>query len=120
MDHQPLQQPPLLPHACCNCTGNHHPEYGTGYHEFIHRHPGSNGIILLHIKWRPSDTDVQDPGIGPGDLSTLPKLAIKAEKPVARLEEAIIQIPQKLRAGEEVKKSGMQFFDYDGAKAHGC
>ena len=31
-------------------------------------------------------------GIGPGDLSTLPKLAIAVEKPVARLEEAIAQI----------------------------
>ena len=57
-------------------------------------------------------------GIGPGDLSTLPKLAINAEKPVARLEEAVLQI-RKLCAGEEVKKSGMQFFDYDGAKLTG-
>jgi 5,10-methylenetetrahydromethanopterin reductase len=57
-------------------------------------------------------------GIGPGDLSTLPKLAIQAEKPVARLEEAVTQI-RKLCAGEEVKKSGMQFFDYDGAKLTG-
>ena len=31
-------------------------------------------------------------GIGPGDLSTLPKLAIAGEKPVARLEEAVMQI----------------------------
>jgi len=57
-------------------------------------------------------------GIGPGDLSTLPKLAINPEKPVARLEEAIVQI-RKLVAGEEIKKSGMQFFDYDGAKLTG-
>ena len=57
-------------------------------------------------------------GIGPGDLSTLPKLAIKPETPVARLEEAITQI-RKLIAGEEVKKSGMKFFDYDGAKLTG-
>ena len=57
-------------------------------------------------------------GIGPGDLSTLPKLAISPEKPVARLGEAIAQI-RKLCAGEEVKKSGMQFFDYDGAKLTG-
>jgi 5,10-methylenetetrahydromethanopterin reductase len=57
-------------------------------------------------------------GIGPGDLSTLPKLAINAEKPVARLEEAVVQI-RKLCAGEEVKKSGLQFFDYDGAKLTG-
>jgi len=54
-------------------------------------------------------------GIGPGDLSTLPKLAINPEKPVGRLEEAVVQI-RKLIAGEEVKKSGMTFFDYDGAK----
>ncbi len=57
-------------------------------------------------------------GIGPGDLSTLPKLAIKAEKPVARLEEAITQI-RKLCAGDQVNKSGMAFFDYDGAKLTG-
>jgi len=57
-------------------------------------------------------------GIGPGDLSTLPKLAIAPEKPVARLEEAVTQI-RRLCAGEEVKKSGMQFFDYDGAKLTG-
>jgi 5,10-methylenetetrahydromethanopterin reductase len=58
-------------------------------------------------------------GIGPGDLSTLPKLAIQGEKPVARLEEGIVQI-RKLLAGEEIKKTGkMQFFDYDGAKLTG-
>jgi 5,10-methylenetetrahydromethanopterin reductase len=57
-------------------------------------------------------------GIGPGDLSTLPKLAINPEKPVGRLEEAVIQI-RKLCAGEEVKKSGLKFFDYDGAKLTG-
>ena len=57
-------------------------------------------------------------GIGPGDLSTLPKLAINPEKPVARLEEAVVQI-RKLCAGEEIKKSGMSFFDYDGAKLTG-
>ncbi|MDD1701810.1 MAG: 5,10-methylenetetrahydromethanopterin reductase [Methanoregula sp.] len=57
-------------------------------------------------------------GIGPGDLSTLPKIAIHAEKPVARLEEAVVQF-RKLVAGEQVNKSGMQFFDYDGAKLTG-
>ncbi len=58
-------------------------------------------------------------GIGPGDLSTLPKLAISPEKPVARLKEAVIQI-RKLLAGEEIKKTGeMEFFDYDGAKLTG-
>ncbi|UUX91718.1 5,10-methylenetetrahydromethanopterin reductase [Methanoplanus endosymbiosus] len=58
-------------------------------------------------------------GIGPGDLSTLPKLAIEASKPVARLAEGVKQI-KALCAGEEVKKTGdMQFFDYDGAKLTG-
>jgi 5,10-methylenetetrahydromethanopterin reductase len=57
-------------------------------------------------------------GIGPGDLSTLPKLNIAAEKPVARLEEAIAVI-RKLCAGEEVKTPDMQFFKYDGAKLTG-
>jgi len=57
-------------------------------------------------------------GIGPGDLSTLPKIAINGEKPVARLEEAVLQI-RKLCTGEQVNKSGMKFFDYDGAKLTG-
>jgi len=58
-------------------------------------------------------------GIGPGDLSTLPKLAIKPEKPVARLREGVTQI-RRLLAGEEIKKTGtMEFFDYDGAKLTG-
>ncbi len=58
-------------------------------------------------------------GIGPGDLSTLPKLAIQPEKPVARLKEGVIQI-RALLSGEEVKKTGeMEFFDYDGAKLTG-
>lgn len=58
-------------------------------------------------------------GIGPGDLSTLPKLAIDAAKPVSRLEEGVQQI-KALCAGEEVKKTGnMKFFDYDGAKLTG-
>ncbi|MBN1432237.1 MAG: 5,10-methylenetetrahydromethanopterin reductase [Methanomicrobiaceae archaeon] len=58
-------------------------------------------------------------GIGPGDLSTLPKLAIDPVKPVARLKEGVQQI-QALCAGEEVKKTGnMEFFDYDGAKLTG-
>lgn len=57
-------------------------------------------------------------GIGPGDLSTLPKLAIQPEKPVARLEEAVTVI-RKLCAGEEVKTPDMQFFKYQGAKLTG-
>ncbi|WP_298669620.1 5,10-methylenetetrahydromethanopterin reductase [uncultured Methanofollis sp.] len=58
-------------------------------------------------------------GIGPGDLSTLPKLAIAGGKPVARLREGITQI-RRLCAGEEIKKTGdMEFFDYDGAKLTG-
>jgi 5,10-methylenetetrahydromethanopterin reductase len=58
-------------------------------------------------------------GIGPGDLSTLPKLAIDPVKPVGHLKEGVEQI-RKLLAGEEVKKSGnMEFFDYDGAKLTG-
>ncbi len=58
-------------------------------------------------------------GIGPGDLSTLPKLAIAPSKPVGRLKEGVEQI-RKLVAGEEIKKTGsMEFFDYDGAKLTG-
>jgi len=57
-------------------------------------------------------------GIGPGDLSTLPKLAIDPSKPVSKLKEAVIQI-RALCAGEEVNKQGLEFFDYDGAKLTG-
>ena len=57
-------------------------------------------------------------GIGPGDLSTLPKLSIQPEKPVARLEEAIAVI-RKLCAGEEVTLPNNQFFKYQGAKLTG-
>ena len=57
-------------------------------------------------------------GIGPGDLSTLPKLSIQPEKPVARLEEAIGVI-RKLCAGEEVTLPDNQFFKYAGAKLTG-
>jgi len=58
-------------------------------------------------------------GIGPGDLSTLPKLAIAPSKPVGRLKEGVEQI-RKLVAGEEIKKTGsMDYFDYDGAKLTG-
>ena len=58
-------------------------------------------------------------GIGPGDLSTLPKLAIGTEKPLSRLKEAVVQITA-LCAGEAVEKTGnMEFFDYDGAKLTG-
>jgi 5,10-methylenetetrahydromethanopterin reductase len=57
-------------------------------------------------------------GIGPGDLSTLPKLSIQAEKPVARLEEAVIVI-RKLCTGEEVSLPNNQFFKYAGAKLTG-
>jgi 5,10-methylenetetrahydromethanopterin reductase len=57
-------------------------------------------------------------GIGPGDLSTLPKLAIDPVKPVSRLKEAVSQI-RALCSGAEVKKTGLEFFDYDGAKLTG-
>lgn len=57
-------------------------------------------------------------GIGPGDLSTLPKIAIHGEKPVARLGEAIDTI-REMCTGVEMKKSGKTYFDYDGAKLTG-
>jgi 5,10-methylenetetrahydromethanopterin reductase len=58
-------------------------------------------------------------GIGPGDLSTLPKIAIQGEKPVARLEEAVAVI-RHLCTGETVNKMpNRQFFNYDGAKLTG-
>ncbi|HJJ47042.1 MAG TPA: 5,10-methylenetetrahydromethanopterin reductase [Methanocorpusculum sp.] len=58
-------------------------------------------------------------GIGPGDLSTLPKICINPEKPVARLGEAIDTI-RELCTGAEMKKNGQKkYFDYDGAKLTG-
>ncbi|HJJ57422.1 MAG TPA: 5,10-methylenetetrahydromethanopterin reductase [Methanocorpusculum sp.] len=57
-------------------------------------------------------------GIGPGDLSTLPKLCITPEKPVARLGEAIDTI-REMCTGAEMKKCGKTYFDYDGAKLTG-
>jgi 5,10-methylenetetrahydromethanopterin reductase len=57
-------------------------------------------------------------GIGPGDLSTLPKLNIQPEKPVARLGEAVAVI-RKLLTGEAVSTPEMEFFKYDGAKLTG-
>ncbi len=57
-------------------------------------------------------------GIGPGDLSTLPKIAITPEKPVARLEEAVA-VMRELVTGDTVNKKGRLFFDYDGAKLTG-
>ncbi|MDD1671882.1 MAG: 5,10-methylenetetrahydromethanopterin reductase [Methanomicrobiales archaeon] len=57
-------------------------------------------------------------GIGPGDLSTLPKIAIQAEKPVARLEEAVA-VMRELVTGDTVNKKGRVFFDYNGAKLTG-
>jgi len=58
-------------------------------------------------------------GIGPGDLSTLPKIAIKPAKPVSRLREGVEQI-RALCTGDEVKANdAMNFFNYDGAKLTG-
>jgi len=58
-------------------------------------------------------------GIGPGDLSTLPKLALNPEKPVSRLSEGI-DVIRELVSGQELKKTGeREFFDYDGAKLTG-
>jgi len=58
-------------------------------------------------------------GIGPGDLSTLPKLGIEPKKPVSRLSEGI-DVIRELVSGQEIKKTGeREFFDYDGAKLTG-
>jgi 5,10-methylenetetrahydromethanopterin reductase len=57
-------------------------------------------------------------GIGPGDLSTLPKLNIQPEKPVGRLEEAV-KVIRMLLTGDTVSTPDMQFFKYDNAKLTG-
>jgi 5,10-methylenetetrahydromethanopterin reductase len=53
-------------------------------------------------------------GIGPGDLSTLPKIGIPMDTPVARLSEAV-GIIKKLWAGEAVSTPDNKIFKYSGA-----
>lgn len=54
-------------------------------------------------------------GIGPGDLSTLPKIGMAMETPVARLTEAV-QITRKLWAGEAVATPENKIFKFAGAQ----
>jgi 5,10-methylenetetrahydromethanopterin reductase len=54
-------------------------------------------------------------GIGPGDLSTLPKIGIPMETPVARLNEAV-NIIKKLWAGEAVATPDNKVFKFAGAQ----
>ena len=54
-------------------------------------------------------------GIGPGDLSTLPKIGIPMETPVARLQEAV-EITRKLWAGEAVATPDNKVFKFAGAQ----
>ncbi|MCD1294469.1 5,10-methylenetetrahydromethanopterin reductase [Methanocella sp. CWC-04] len=54
-------------------------------------------------------------GIGPGDLSTLPKIGIPMETPVARLTEAV-SIISKLWAGEAVSTPDNKVFKFAGAQ----
>lgn len=54
-------------------------------------------------------------GIGPGDLSTLPKIGIPMETPVARLTEAV-GIIRKLWAGEAVNTHENKVFKFAGAQ----
>jgi len=56
-------------------------------------------------------------GIGPGDLSTLPKIGIPMETPVARLQEAV-QAIRKLWAGEAVSTPENKVFKFAGAQLH--
>lgn len=53
-------------------------------------------------------------GIGPGDLSTLPKIGIPMDTPVARLSEAV-GIIRKLWAGETVTTPDNKVFKFSGA-----
>lgn len=54
-------------------------------------------------------------GIGPGDLSTLPKIGMAMETPVARLTEAVAVI-KKLWAGEAVNTPDNKVFKFAGAQ----
>ncbi len=54
-------------------------------------------------------------GIGPGDLSTLPKIGIPMETPVARLSEAVGVI-RRLWAGEMVSTPENKVFKFAGAQ----
>lgn len=54
-------------------------------------------------------------GIGPGDLSTLPKIGIPIETPVARLTEAI-GVVRRLWAGEVVNTPDNKVFKFAGAQ----
>lgn len=54
-------------------------------------------------------------GIGPGDLSTLPKIGMAMETPVARLTEAVTII-KKMWAGEAVATPENKVFKFAGAQ----
>ena len=54
-------------------------------------------------------------GIGPGDLSTLPKIGMAMETPVARLSEAV-GICKKMWAGEAVATPENKIFKFAGAQ----
>ncbi|WP_424357949.1 5,10-methylenetetrahydromethanopterin reductase [Methanocella sp. MCL-LM] len=54
-------------------------------------------------------------GIGPGDLSTLPKIGMAMETPVARLTEAV-GIIKKMWAGEAVATPDNKVFKFAGAQ----
>ena len=54
-------------------------------------------------------------GIGPGDLSTLPKIGMAMETPVARLTEAVL-ICKKMWAGEAVATPDNKIFKFAGAQ----
>ena len=54
-------------------------------------------------------------GIGPGDLSTLPKIGMAMETPVARLTEAVAII-RKMWAGEAVNTPDNKVFKFAGAQ----
>ncbi|CAJ35972.1 5,10-methylenetetrahydromethanopterin reductase [Methanocella arvoryzae] len=54
-------------------------------------------------------------GIGPGDLSTLPKIGMAMETPVARLTEAVL-ICKKMWAGEAVSTPENKIFKFAGAQ----
>ncbi|AFC98907.1 5,10-methylenetetrahydromethanopterin reductase [Methanocella conradii HZ254] len=53
-------------------------------------------------------------GIGPGDLSTLPKIGINVETPIARLIEAV-GIMRQFWSGQPVSTPNNKIFKFDGA-----
>ena len=50
VDYQPLQQPSRLSDSRHDRGEHRHDQDGTGYHEYVHRHPGGHCILYGYLK----------------------------------------------------------------------